>query len=63
MAKSTNAFIKKQKELKRKKDQQEKQERKIERQKNSLGGGLENMLAYVDEYGNITSTPPAEQKK
>jgi len=63
MAKSNNAFIKKQKELKRKKDQQEKQERKIERQKNSLGGGLENMLAYVDEYGNITSTPPAEQKK
>ncbi len=63
MAKSNNAFIKKQKELKRKKDQQEKQERKIERQKNSLCGGLENMLAYVDEYGNITSTPPAEQKK
>ena len=63
MAKSNNAFIKKQKELKRKKNQQEKQERKLERQKNSLGGGLENMLAYVDEYGNITSTPPAEQKK
>ena len=63
MAKSNNAFIKKQKELKRKKNQQEKQERKLERQKNSPGGGLENMLAYVDEYGNITSTPPAEQKK
>jgi len=58
MAKSNNAFIKKQKEIQRKKKQQEKMERKKERQKNSSGSDLENMLAYVDEFGNITSTPP-----
>jgi S-adenosylmethionine hydrolase len=61
MAKSNNSFIKKQKEFQRKRKQQEKVERKKERQKNSPGGALENMLAYVDEFGNITSTPP--QKK
>lgn len=61
MAKSNNAFIKKQKELQRKKKQQEKLERKKERQKNSPGGGLENMMAYVDEFGNITSSPPEKK--
>jgi hypothetical protein len=61
MAKSNNSFIKKQKELVRKKKKQEKEERKNERKKNSTGGDLENMLAYVDEYGNITSTPPEKK--
>jgi S-adenosylmethionine hydrolase len=62
MAKSNNAFIKKQKELQRKKKQQEKMERKKERQKNSPGGSLENMMAYVDQFGNITSVPPDKQQ-
>jgi hypothetical protein len=59
MAKSNNAFIKKQKELNRKKKRQEKMEKKNERKKHSIGGQLENMMAYVDENGNITATPPA----
>jgi len=63
MAKSNNAFIKKQKELLRKKKHQEKEERKKERQKNSQGGSLENMMAYVDEFGNISSTPPEKKKE
>jgi hypothetical protein len=62
MTKSNNSFIKKQKELQRKKKQQEKVERKKERQKNSQGGALENMMAYVDEFGNITSTPPEKKQ-
>ena len=62
MAKSNNSYIKKQKEFKRKKKKKEKLERKIERQKNSKGGALENMLAYVDEFGNITTVPPQTKK-
>ena len=58
MSKSNNSFIKKQKELVRKKKREEKVERKIERKKNATGGDLESMMAYVDEFGNITSTPP-----
>jgi len=62
MAKSNNAFIKKQKELNRKKKRQEKIEKKNERKKNATGGDLESMMAYVDEYGNISSTPPEKKK-
>lgn len=63
MAKSNNSFIKKQKEEKRRKKRLEKEEKKLERKKNSTGGDLDSMLAYVDEFGNLTSTPPAPQTK
>ena len=61
MTKSHSSFLKKQKEIQRKKKQDEKIERKKERQKNSTGGALESMLAYVDEFGNISSTPPEKK--
>lgn len=44
--------------------QREKQEKKEERQANSKKGkSLEDMMAYIDEDGNITSTPPDPSKK
>ncbi|MBC9934248.1 cold-shock protein [Chitinophaga qingshengii] len=44
--------------------QREKQEKKEERQANSKKGkSLEDMMAYIDENGNITSTPPDPSKK
>jgi len=58
MAKSNNSYIKKQKEAVKKRKKQDKAEKKTERQKNSLGSDLEHMLAYVDEYGNLSDTPP-----
>ncbi len=58
MAKSQATFMKKQLEKNRLKRREEKLERKLERQKNSTGGDLENMLAYVNEFGEIVSTPP-----
>ncbi|MDF3078540.1 MAG: cold-shock protein [Sphingobacteriaceae bacterium] len=54
--------MKKQLEKTRQKKKEEKAQRKQERQENSTGGGLENMMAYVDENGNITSTPPEQRK-
>jgi hypothetical protein len=63
MARSNNSFIKKQKEFVRKKKREEKEERKIERKKNSTNGDLENMMAYVDEFGNISSTPPDPKRQ
>jgi hypothetical protein len=62
MAKSQATFMKKQLEKTRQKKKEEKAQRKQERQENSTGGGLENMMAYVDENGNITSTPPEQRK-
>jgi cold shock CspA family protein len=58
MARSQETFSKKEKEKKRLKKRKEKAEKKEERSANSSGGGLDNMMAYVDEFGRITDTPP-----
>lgn len=63
MAKSQDTFNKKEKEKKRLKKRQEKNLKREDRKSNSTGGELENMLAYVDENGNITDTPPDPSKK
>lgn len=64
MAKSKETFGKKEKEKKRLKERQDKaekmQSRKAEAKK---GKSLEEMMAYIDENGNITSTPPDPKKK
>ena len=63
MAKSQESVNKKEKEAKRFKKQKEKQQKSDERKKNSQGGGLDNMMAYVDENGMLTSTPQDPTKK
>lgn len=64
MAKSQATYSKKENEKKRLKKQKEKQEKKEERQANAKKGlSLEDMMAYVDENGNISSTPPDPSKK
>jgi S-adenosylmethionine hydrolase len=56
MAKSNNSFLKKQRADKQRKKQQEKFEKKTERIKTG-GSSLDDMIAYVDEFGNLSSTP------
>ena len=56
-------FEKREKEKKRQQKQEEKKRKKEERKANSPGGGLENMMAYVDENGQLTSTPPDPSKR
>jgi len=63
MSKSQQFFGKNEREKKRLKKQKEKQQKREERKANSSGGGFENMLAYVDENGNITDTPPDPAKR
>ncbi len=58
MAKSQATFMKKQLEKNRQKKKEEKEFRKQQRQENSGGGKLEDMMAYVNEFGEIVSTPP-----
>lgn len=58
-------YNKKEKEKKRQQRKKEKLARKEDRKENSKGGGLESMMAYVDENGVIRDTPPdpaAKQK-
>jgi len=63
MAKSQNAFNKQENEKKRLKRRKEKLERKEEQRLNPSEGGLDNMIAYVDEFGRLTDTPPDPAKK
>lgn len=59
MAKSKTSFNKKEKEIKRLKQRQEKKEKMEDRKANAAKGKpLEDMLAYIDENGNLSSTPP-----
>ena len=63
MGRSQNSFIKLQKEKKKQMKKQEKLEKKKERQENNLkGAGLDDMIAYVDEFGNIVDEKPEEPK-
>ncbi|PTR01115.1 putative cold-shock DNA-binding protein [Mucilaginibacter yixingensis] len=59
MGRSNETFSKKEKEKKRLKKQQNKKDKTEERKaSSSKGKSLEDMMAYVDADGNITSTPP-----
>ena len=64
MAKSKETFNKKDKEQKRFKQRQDKMQKMEERKANKKkGGGLEGMMAYLDEDGNLTDTPPDPRNK
>ncbi len=64
MAKSQQTFNKIEKEKKKLKKREDKQKKKIERKANSnKGNGLDSMIAYVDENGYLTDTPPDPSKK
>ena len=60
MAKSQATFMKKQLEKNKQKKKEDKEQRKLERKQNSNGGDMENMIAYVNEFGEIVSTPPSK---
>ena len=57
MAKSQQSFNKSEQEKKRLKKRKDKERKKEDRKANSSDGSFESMLAYVDEFGNITSVP------
>jgi len=63
MGKSQETYNKKEKEKKRLKKRKEKEAKREERKANPKRSGLENMISYVDEHGNLTDTPPDPTKK
>lgn len=64
MGRSQETFNKKEKEKKKQKKREDKANKKEERKTNSnKGKDLDSMLAYIDEDGNITATPPDPKKK
>lgn len=64
MGKSQETFNKKEKEKKKLKKKQDKEQKKEERKANSdKGKSVDEMFAYVDDNGNISSTPPDPKNK
>ena len=63
MAKSQQSWNKKDREIQKQKKRKAKELKKEERKSNSGIGNEDDMIAYVDEFGNITSTRPDPQDK
>ncbi len=62
MGKSSETFNKRDKEKKRLQKRQDKEQKKEDR-KAEGSRSFEQMLAYVDENGNLTSKPPDQSRK
>lgn len=63
MARSQITFNKKEREKKKRQKKKEKAERREEKREQETSGKLDDMMAYVDEYGNIVDTPPEPTDK
>jgi cold shock CspA family protein len=64
MSKSQQSWNKKEREKQKQRERRLKEERKLGRKESAKKGkSLEEMMAYIDEDGNLSSTPPDPQKK
>lgn len=61
MGRSQETFKKKEVRTQKEKKRKEKEAKRLDR-KDSEKGSLDDMIAYVDENGMITSTPPDREK-
>jgi cold shock CspA family protein len=58
MARSQQTSRKKEVRTKQDKKRKEKEKKRLEKKENKDPNSPDDMIAYVDEYGNITDTPP-----
>jgi len=63
MGRSQETFNKKEVKNKKDKKRKDKEKKRLERKDNDKPSSLDDMIAYVDENGMITSTPPDPNKK
>lgn len=63
MGRSQETYNKKEVRNKKEKKRKEKEKRRLAKKENEKKGSLDDMIAYVDENGMITSTPPDPTKK
>ena len=59
MGRSKETFGKKEVRKKKEKKRKDKQKKRLEKKEQDPQGG-EDMIAYVDEFGRLTDTPPEE---
>ncbi len=63
MARSQESYGKKEVRKKKEKKKKEREKRRMVKKENDKKKSLDDMIAYVDENGNITNTPPEEKKQ
>lgn len=63
MGRSQESFNKKEVRKNKEKKRKEKEKKRQARKDDSKGNSLDDMIAYVDEKGNIVDTPPDPDKK
>jgi len=63
MSKSQETFSKKEVRDKNAKKRKEKEQKRLKKKSEGKKTSFEDMIAYVDEFGNITSTRPDPDKK
>ncbi len=63
MGRSQESFNKKEVRNKKEKKRKEKEKKRLAKKDGEKSGALDDMIAYVDENGMITSTPPDPLKK
>lgn len=63
MARSKETFTKKEVRNKKEKKRKEKEKKRLVRKEAKKTRNSDDMIAYVDDYGRITSTPPDKTNK
>ncbi len=63
MGRSQESFNKKEVRSKKEKKRKEKEKKRLEKKENEKKNSLDDMIAYVDEHGRITDTPPDPDEK
>lgn len=63
MARANETFSKKETRIKKEKKRKEKEQKRLERNEKKGSSSPDGMIAYVDEFGNITSVPPDPSKR
>ena len=63
MGRSQETFNKKDVRNKKEKKRKEKEKKRLARKESEKKGSLDDMIAYVDENGMLTTTPPDPSKK
>jgi hypothetical protein len=62
MGRSQETFGKKEVRTKKEKKRKEKEQKRAKRKSEGKKNSFDDMIAYVDEFGKITSTPPDPEK-
>ena len=63
MGRSQETFNKKEVRNKKEKKRKEKEQKKLKKKEYGTKSSFDDMIAYVDEFGKLSSTPPDPSKK